>query len=224
MAARPKDGEEVSIEQVVNLFVQNYRRLRRHPNEADCFRLKNGINIVRCSPNARVLNDVPGYAKRLAAHNAMSKLAKKRVAEMTKAAGGLRLPNLLELEALVEILALSRNAFLGLDAMAGTRAGAEWHKPARYLAEFAMHALEHVGRKASFEKGGPFVGVIADALDLAGQGRREPEAISEVLKSGPTLQNWVGINVSRHLVGFLEEQPRRDPSAPTKSKKLPGKG
>lgn len=210
----PYQVKEVARQEVVAAFARNYKRLKRYPSESDCYRLTMAINNVRRAPKPETLNATLGYAERLAAHSAISRLAAKRVEKLRKLVpSGVSLPHLVDMEALVEALALSRDAFLGADPLAGTRAGAEWHRVARYLAPFAMHALERVGKKVSFEKGGPFVNLMADALKLAGQGRREPAAISKALKSGLTIESWGGSKSVRLWVGIGVAQTPKGPNA-----------
>jgi len=116
----------------------------------------------------------------------MKQLVSQRLELVRGQYQGLRLPDLVQLEALETMLEVSRDAFLGtFDPMAGRRRGAEWHKPARYLAGYAVTALGQVKRKVSLDKRGPFVCVVAAALELAGQGSRTPEAVAKVLQSPP---------------------------------------
>jgi hypothetical protein len=86
-------------------------------------------------------------------------------------------------------LKTAKDALLGVpNPLAGERKGAEWHWPAHYLAQFVDEALWLADRKkfqkkrASRDKGGRFVLVVRDALELAGFNKFGPAAVAAVLQ------------------------------------------
>jgi hypothetical protein len=97
---------------------------------------------------------------------------------------GLRMPSLIIVERFEKQLESAKEALLHpYDPLAGTRRGAEWHKPARHLAIYAERALRSAGHKSvSKGKNSAFVRVICDALELAGQSTRTPEAVAHALE------------------------------------------
>lgn len=185
----------------------------RRPTGSECSRLAIAVMAVKKAPGGKASNNDPCFPKRLAAYGSFKKLAElqleseqmqalrirprlrtlsdKKLKELirrrrkrwSKPWRELRLPRLVHLEALNDILDLTRGAFLNEDPLAGRRAGAEWHKPARYLARYAEEAVILVGRKVSWDKGGPLVRVLSDLLVLAGEQQRSEQAIAALFKS-----------------------------------------
>jgi hypothetical protein len=175
----------VSRAAVAKLFKDNYKR-GPIPNDLQADYFRNAINAVLNQPTPPSNHSKKGYRRRLATYNAMLRL----VREQKKAHDilpGLRLPSLIIVEQYEEQLQGAKYELLHpYDPLAGDRKKAEWHKPARYLAKYAEHALTLAGHKTIPKtKRSSFVRLICDALELAGQPCRTPEAVAHALaKSG----------------------------------------
>ena len=201
-----------AVRDVEAAFKHRFKRGRR-PSAVNCFRLATAIIAIRNAPRAKASNSDPRFKTRLAAYNSfkqlvegelereriqslrvrprlrflsdkkLKELVRRRVERWSKPWPELRLQRLVHLEALNEMLAISKAAVLNEDPLAGRRVGAEWHKPARYLGRFAEEAVVLARGKASWDKGGPLVQVLSDLLLLAGEKPRSEQAIAALFKS-----------------------------------------
>jgi len=183
-----KPVEPLPLSVVVALFKQHCKR-GPWPDESQCYYLRNDINVVANSRPAKALNDDPSFRHRRATISAMEKLISER--KKDDPFPGLRLAAQVEaeihLEALEQALGKAKPALMGwVDPWAGERQGAAWHKPARYIARRVREAAAKAGRKGvSFDKRSPLVLVVIDALLLAGQKARTPEAVAAALAKSP---------------------------------------
>jgi hypothetical protein len=158
------------------------------PDKADCYRLAIDITAVKCAPPQAAKYADKNFADRLATFKAMKKLAHKQLKKAReRSLGGLRLPELVYMEAFNELLDVVRDGLLyPYDSLAGERVGSEWHKPARYIAVSVEKAMRSAGHESiSRDKGSRFVRAICGALELAGQGTCEPSAVAAVLAKPP---------------------------------------
>lgn len=185
MRKKVKAPKSVTAGDVAALFAAHYKR-GALPGDRQCYSMAVAINTVRSAKPSSAISANRARNERIATYDNMKRLVSGRLELMREQYQGVKAPELLHLQALDVVLEVSRDAFFGtLDPLEGKRRGAEWHKPARYLAEYAAAALEQANRKPSLDKRGPFVCVIAAALELAGQGSRAPEAVAKVLQSPP---------------------------------------
>jgi len=173
----------VSIGQVAALFKQSFKR---PPTMAQCYHLMNDINIVRNAQPAKVLNDDRSYRRRRAIISSMQKLIREQ--RKYDPFPGLRFASQIEaaaqLDALEKALDQAWPALMApFDHLAGQRRGAAWHKPARFIARRAKVALMAAGhKKVSVQKHGDFVAFMVEAMVLAGDRRRTPEAMAAALR------------------------------------------
>ena len=178
----PADRKTVPLAKVAALFRQNYKQ-GPWPSETKCYRLANAIEIVLNASPPKANNDDPGYRQRKAIFNAMAKLIQERKDAQFP---GLRFPPLIALERLEKAMNDARDAVLApSNSMAGERRGAEWHQPARFLGHWVAETIRQTGQAVSVDKHSPFVGVVCDALALAGQGQRTPAAVAAALSRSP---------------------------------------
>src|SRR6266404_743787 len=134
--ATPRIPRLVSRASVTKLFEDNYTR-RPIPNEVQADYFRNAINTVLNQPVPKSNNSKNGFRCRLATYNAMLKLVheQKKAHDVLE---GLRMPSLIIVERFEKQLESAKEALLHpYDPLAGTRRGAEWHKPARHLAIYA---------------------------------------------------------------------------------------
>jgi hypothetical protein len=175
----------ISTGQVAGLFRQNFKR-GPWPKEFQCYHLRNDINVVRNAEPAKVLNNDESYRRRRAIISSVQKLIREQ--REYAPFPGLRFLEQIEaadqLDALEKALERARPALMGpFDPIAGERRGAAWHKPARFIARRAKTALMAAGhKKVSVQKHGDFVAFMVEAMVLAGDRRRTPEAMAAALR------------------------------------------
>jgi hypothetical protein len=182
--AKPEDLGEVLVE----LFRTHLKR-GPWPTASQCEYLVNDIEVVRTAKPAKALIEDPEFRRRRATIAAMEKLIRERMEH--DPVPGLRLPAQVEAEvtlpALQKALDQAKSSLMGwVDPWAGERRGAAWHKPARFIARQVKATVIKAGRKkASFDKHSPLVPVVIEALVLAGQKERTPEAVAAALADFP---------------------------------------
>lgn len=172
--------------EVEAMFRQRFKR-GPWPNKTDCYRLAIDITAVKYATPQPAKHSDKTFADRLAVFNDFRKLTSAQRKKVERASLGLRLPNLVVLETLEELLNQARDSLLfPYDPLAGVRAGSEWHKPVRYLAPGVEKAMKAAGRKiGSRDKRSAFVDAVCGALALAGQEERSPSAVAGVLARPP---------------------------------------
>jgi hypothetical protein len=177
--------KQISRKAVTKLFEDNYEN-GPIPSAAQSQSFKIALVAVLNQPVPEANNSKAGFRRRLGIYNSMLRLVQEQKKVLDPFDGDLRLPSLLKVEKFEKQLEAAKEDLLHpYDPQAGLRKGAEWHKPARYLACKAEEALRLAGHKRiSKDKHGPFIGLICDALVLAGQdgaNGRAPETVAAAL-------------------------------------------
>ncbi len=190
-AGKGSDWIRVPCETVAAIFEEHYPR-GPWPTATECYRLANTIDIVRNKDLPPVKNANPGYRDRPKAFDAIFKLVEKQI-ENHKAYGEPQWPPLLQLKELQSRLVGAKSLLIGApNPLLGERRGAEWHLPARILARWVEETLRTADRKKKYlnkrisrDKGGRFVLVVGDVLELAGFKKPGEAAIAAVLQKSP---------------------------------------